>query len=293
MKYQKRRASNEEGRGRNPAHIWRGHAVRTRTPAQKTPRDMRRIKAIFALFFIFVCAALLAVCVWYVSHSPYFSITSIEVRGAKSIPAQEVKDVTLVFLEKTKGMFFGRANIFLARKYLREEILKTIPRVATTELSVHGFSHPTLIIDISERALYAHTCAEDVCYTLDDTGFLFARAGVVRTSTLRISAASSTPSDSSIGSFYLPEVFEHVRSLHTELLAQGHSTKEFSIVGDEILVLLTDGTQLRVLQKYDRENLVPYLDLALSSEVLREARDRIEYIDLRFGNHVYYKLESK
>ncbi len=56
---------------------------------------------------------------------------------------------------------------------------------------------------------------------------------------------------------------------------------------------LGEGFLLKVSYGADAGTLVKNLQLVLQSDVLQGKRDKIEYIDLRFGNRVYYKLKGQ
>ena len=55
----------------------------------------------------------------------------------------------------------------------------------------------------------------------------------------------------------------------------------------------TGGFAVRASFGNDGEAVVKNLQLVLSSDVLRGRESELEYVDLRFGNRVYYKLKGR
>ena len=57
--------------------------------------------------------------------------------------------------------------------------------------------------------------------------------------------------------------------------------------------MLDWGFEIRASLKGDPGKLIRDLELVLTSDELRGKESRLEYIDLRFGNRVYYKVEGE
>jgi uncharacterized protein YgiB involved in biofilm formation len=57
-------------------------------------------------------------------------------------------------------------------------------------------------------------------------------------------------------------------------------------------VPLVAGYVVKVSYGEDANTVVANLQLVLSSDALKDKQNEIEYVDLRFGNKVYYKLKG-
>ncbi|MDZ4227379.1 MAG: hypothetical protein U1D26_02765, partial [Patescibacteria group bacterium] len=81
------------------------------------------------------------------------------------------------------------------------------------------------------------------------------------------------------------------------LLGQsGFTPSNVAVENDrDFTVLLSDGQGFYIKASFgqDAGGLTHDLELVLDSDVLRDRNDDIEYIDLRFGDRVYYKLKGE
>ncbi|MEK9154173.1 MAG: hypothetical protein AAB798_01745, partial [Patescibacteria group bacterium] len=97
-----------------------------------------------------------------------------------------------------------------------------------------------------------------------------------------------------IGQQYLPGNFAGVLALLERLGQAGFSSSEIIVKDDQdFSVRLQQGFEIRVSYGADAGALVKNLELILASEPLRGKESELEYVDLRFGNRVYYKLKGK
>jgi len=65
------------------------------------------------------------------------------------------------------------------------------------------------------------------------------------------------------------------------------------VIGQDILIQLQEGFLVKASFGADAGTLVKNLELVLSSDVLKGKTEALEYVDLRFGNRVYYKLKGQ
>ena len=173
-------------------------------------------------------------------------------------------------------------------------IPKRFPRVESARVSRSSLFSTALTIQISERTMYGMWCAEDTrCYEMDETGFIFSETSYATSTKYLFTggiATSSGPVGQSFVKAHLPGLLTLLR-----LLGQaGYEPRGASIVSDQdFLVPLARGFMLKVSFGVDANALVRNLELVLSSDVLKGKEDNIEYIDLRFGDRVYYKLKGE
>jgi hypothetical protein len=91
--------------------------------------------------------------------------------------------------------------------------------------------------------------------------------------------------------FYQPEgagSFQRFQEIINDLGKMGQVTKEIKVEEQSIMVSTKEGWQLR-LPIADEDGVARRNFLALFESEAFEQREGLEYIDLRFGNKVYYR----
>jgi len=240
----------------------------------------------------------------YISYLPQFSVQSISVKGAKEVSAELLHSYTESKLYGDTHPFLSPINIFLyPRAALEEAVRAYFPRIKSVRISRDSLLATALVVEVEEREMYARWCmdehsdftaeAVESCYLLDTDGLIFAPAdsppsGFSTPYTFRGALAStSTP----VGQVYLPGRFSGVVALLERLGQAGFSPLLIAIKDQQdFTIKLARGFTLRTSFGADVNALVKNLELVLSSEALRGRESQLEYVDLRFGNRVYYKL---
>ena len=282
----------------------------------KAPRPLslrarrRRKRALIAL----VLLALIGGAVWavsFVSYLPRFTVSVISVEGAHAVSSHLVSNYVESILNDGTYHLLSRSNIFLYPwSEIEKDIVEYFPRIKSASVSRESMLSTTLHIVLEERQPFALWCssAEGVkCYFMDDGGFIFAEA--VSTSTteyvFRGGLAASTSSTSSpqanpIGETFIKAHLPGLLTLLRSLGQAGFNPRGAAIVNEQDfsvpLVSAQGSGQAEFMLKAsfgeDAGALARNLGLVLSSDPLKEKEDQIEYIDLRFGNRVYYRLKG-
>jgi hypothetical protein len=120
--------------------------------------------------------------------------------------------------------------------------------------------------------------------------------GGVGTST-QLSGSSTSPTvaarKSPIGQMFVGAHMPGIIAL-LQMLGQAGFTATGATVenGQDFWVPLTQGFYIKASFGEDPESIVNNLQLVLSSDALAGKEDQLEYVDLRFGDRVYYKLQG-
>ncbi|OGG44823.1 hypothetical protein A2673_02195 [Candidatus Kaiserbacteria bacterium RIFCSPHIGHO2_01_FULL_50_13] len=231
----------------------------------------------------------------YVSDFTYHSrvtLGDVSVAGAARVSPNLIK----AFFERTLHdgtyHFLSRSNIFwYPRDVLETEIQKGVPRIKSVNVERNGLLAQAVTVTVEERERYGVWCNETKqCFEIDESGFIFAEIpkGVpMRGYTFSGAIAMSTLP---IGETYLGEHIQNVVAF-LELLEK-NKLKPAHIASDgavDYWVELESGISLRVALSGFPEEIARNLELALSSDALRGQTENLEYVDLRFGNKLYYK----
>ena len=262
---------------------------REREPLRSRRQKLRAL-AVFALLLI------LASSVYglsRLSYSPKLLINNVSVVGAKEIPPKVVRAFVETKLNDGTNPILSRQNILLyPRAFLEQSIIKYFPRIKGASISRESMLAQAITVSVEERQPFALWCNEK-CYLMDDGGFIFASASVLPGKSYMTFGGAFLQDSSPIGQTFLPKNFSGVLELIKRLRQVGFAPQGASADDDmDFSVQFDEGFVLRASFSADANELVRNLQLALSSDPLRGKVNKVEYIDLRFGNRVYYKNKS-
>lgn len=281
----------------------------------------RRLRGLYAALGCMVFAALLAGMIAALRH-PRARLSEIAVSGLEAISEQSVRDAVARELAGSYAFVIPRGSFFLTRpRTLAAMLERAIPRIKTAAV-VKEFPD-TLRVSVLERSPWGIMCQEairsevggrrsetgtgsenpplstlhslpSVCVYIDETGFAFEPAPH-SSGSLVIKVRSDGPPPAVGAHAVEPGLMERFRFLggETERVA-GTRVVEYRLlsgVPSEIRTLTEEGFEVIFRRDDDFENVFRVLDRVLRHEI-REKRPRLEYIDLRFGNKVFYKLRS-
>ncbi len=235
----------------------------------------------------------------YGAHRPEVTITTVSVKGTEVADADEIKTRTEHAITGTYFFLFPKANIFL---YPEDTIAKTIlasdTRIKSADIS-HNGNEIIIIVEHTPTYLWCDTTgdkdanentnADEKCFFANDEGYVFAEApsfsGHVYI-TLRgpLYGEGVDPR----GKRYLPiEQFTKISEFISLLSGQNITAQSVRAMGSgDYAVNVKDGTEVRFSIAQDAGRLAENLQSATAA--LADTK-LPEYIDLRFGNKVFYK----
>lgn len=264
-------------------------------PAPLRVRRRRARLAVVALVVV-ACGAV-AYGVHYVSYLPRLNVGLINVIGAEALDASLVQSYVESQLHDGTNRFLSRGNIFLYPKAAIEKgITASFPRVKAAALSREGFSQ-TLNVQIQERKALAKWCAAaDDCYAMDESGYVFAKESASSTTVFSEPYTfTGEMAEQPIGQTFIPGHMPGLLVLLRTIQQQAGFLPAGITVEDaqDITIHFAQGFDLKASFGQDAAALARNLQLVLSSQALQGKQDLLEYIDLRFGNRVYYKLKGE
>ncbi|MBI1999487.1 MAG: hypothetical protein HYS74_02465 [Parcubacteria group bacterium] len=283
-----------------------GHRPLRSLDMQRRRRRRRRLALAAATF---VGAAAVVGGSW-LSSRPDFTIQTIQVSGSVgSTDASAIRSIAQEEMQGTYGYLFARANFaFYPKGGIRERILDSFSRIK--EARVELLSPTSLAIAVSYRVPAFRWCggapeeaAFSDCYVADDRGVIFGIAPASYESKLftiesgesglRARPLSAEPKP--LGFYALSsDSLAFVVSFKNELAARGIAVSSARFLDGAEELTLKNG--VRIL--FDMRQPVPVvmntLDSALETEAVRttdltDTPSRLEYLDVRFGERVYYK----
>lgn len=262
-------------------------------------KQTRKILIIRLSIFLCVCIVLLGLSVW-LSRLQSIQIDTVTISGATVLPAQDLEREARSVLTGTYALMFPKTNVFIyPQKDVERVLSEKFPRIQTFTSRI--VDNHILSITVTERepfALWCNTIPTDSiipqCYFLDRDGFVFDHAPQF-SGDAYFKYYGILPYEAPIGEYYLSSTtrfhelsnfVETAKNLNiTPLYMTAKDQNSFELYifgGGKVLFDATENLskvseRLSVLLK--TQNLVP----REGGELL------VDYIDLRFGNKMFFK----
>lgn len=260
-------------------------------PVSKLRERRKRRRVLFAvgiLLTILVVASGVVGILW----MPQLRIEGVEVVGASTAGAQTIEERVGPLLAGTYAYILPKDNIFL---FPQDEIQKLLLNDFPTfqNVAVNRKNLQTIRIEIIERKATAIWCGESSaspCYLLDTSGNAYTPAADFSDEVYvkfygPLQAGTSRQ-------FMTPEAFLETSALVEALRAQTPSDQPRSVTikDNEVTVAFESGFTLLYMVESSAEGVLERFSLTLSSEPFKNKTTQdFLYVDLRFGDKLYYK----
>lgn len=255
--------------------------------------DRRRRSRIRTALFLACILLILGGGVSALSYHPRVNISSIDVSGVQALSADTIRAVVEHVIHDGALHLVSRSNIFFyPGEEMRRALHEKFPRIRSVVVSREALLAQTVRVHIEERAAFALWCDTE-CFLMDENGFIFASADGATASGYIFSGGLNTNRDT-VGQTYLPGHFKQIRILLALLSEQGLRPHGLTVENEkDFSIPLESGFSIRASFSDEPEHIVERLVLALSSEVIRGREHLLEYVDLRFGSKVFYRLRDR
>ena len=263
-------------RGLKPRKLVREHRKRLLTRAKGAG-------ASFALAIILLAVA---------THVPHIDIEEVSVLGAETVSEREILATAEQKISGRYGFLFSKSNIALfPAGSIEKTILKSMARVKEVNVSRTGLS--SVAVSVSERKPYAVWCGRSLdlkegCLFLDKDGVLFTEAPTF-TGNVYFQYYGPTELEPIGTQFLSKREFAKLDSFRHDLTKISVDAVAMTIIDDNDAEILTSkGNAIYFKIEDDNLVLLENLDSVLRSDAF-DASGSVDYIDLRFGNKVYFK----
>lgn len=250
-------------------------------------KKRRRRIAKLILFIIFFLVIIYGISFW--SYYPKFQVIELEVEGVEFSDEQMIRDIFEKNISGRKMLVLSQRNfLFIPKSEIINE-LKDNMVIEDAEIVTRGFDR--VVIKIKEFAPVAVWCKED-CYFINQKGEAFVKAPLLYEDYLVV-LKRETEGDL-FGQQYSDEkVFQNIFKFIDLMKNLNVEITSVSTGDEETYALLSNSYPELLIDKNDQpENIFSNLNTILEKDAINEAQlGNIEYIDLRFGNKVYYKIK--
>lgn len=263
---------------------------------------------LYSFLIIIFLAGVIALSRW-----QEINISEISISGNKVVETEDIKKIIESDLSGRYLFAFPKKNFAIyPKKKIKEDLSSGLRRLKDIKLSVKDTK--TLEVEVSERKPSftwcgdslpegAHKFEENKCYFMDEGGYIFAEAPYFSGEVyFRFIGKIRRPSDSPFGFIFLPGELGKLVSFKDEVLSMGIKPASFFVKDDgDIELYLSsdtappDAPKILFKRESDYQKLAENLQAALGTDPLKTDIDKkysqLLYIDLRFGNKVYFKFK--
>jgi len=251
-----------------------------------------------------IALLVLTILVIAISWLPFIRIQSIKVDGIEDVSEESIKSIANTFISGNYGYILPRSSIFLYTKSeIKETILKDISKIKDVEIDVDGLTE--LNITISERHPDVMVCEgfredenNDTCYYADTDGIVYEKAPILTDGVYYKYFVTSNSKGITVGEPFIDlERFNQLQDFVSGLNSSKVVSTGMLISEDGSYELyinnIKEGTAVVYFDDrtpFDKtmSNLITFWNNALDKKIGTTTISNFEYINLRFGNNVFY-----
>ena len=265
-------------------------------------RKKRKRKLIKWGIGVFVFVVLVALSS-YVSHRSELRISQVELSGGILVTGDEVSAKSLEYMKGSYFWLYPKNNsLWYPKKGLEEYLSESFKRIDT--IKIHLKNAKTMVVEITERKPFALWCdtlpsgdtVEGQCYFIDQNSTIFAEAPQFSGDAYFKyfgNISSSTP----IGAEYMASTTEFSEISDFVTAIKELSIKPVYLIAKEngeFSLVISGGGQIYFDDREPLSQALKNLESLLTAPELASSTSKnlpIDYIDLRYGNKLFYKLK--
>ena len=285
-------------------------SVKYRNPFRNKSRFLG--SKIFKIINLILIIGILG-CLYFFIFSDFYNISNIEVSGNQIISTDDILDITNNFLSKNKLFIFKNKNIFI---FNRNDLKKKISdEIVLSSIKIEKIIPNTIRIILTEKEAALKWQTNDQEYLIGKEGLVIKR--YYNLSTPKIFQIETNKNDNNqpaeenfikiknlgndqinLGDKVLnPQDVEFIIKIQQDLSAKDYLNPKNIMVPNNLpqflIIELVNGAQLYFNINDSIQSQLNRLNILIQEKIKKENMNRIEYIDLRLGESVYYKFKEQ
>lgn len=251
----------------------------------------RRVKRAISALLGVLALGILVGGMSFVSRVDRLTISELSVNGAETLATSTIAAEIDKGLEGNVWQLFSRRNIFIYPEHeIVANLMETFSEIKTVSISRESLLAQAVTVTIEERSPFALWCNE-TCFVVDSSGFIYAPAE--ETAGLLTFEKGLAPGDP-IGQTFLRGRLSSVVGILDLLKEAGYAPRGVKVENEhDYIVRIEDGPDLYMSFDTSADDIMRNVQTAFEAEELQEKIHALEYVDLRFGNRVYYKFRDR
>lgn len=277
---------------------WKTSRVVYRRKPPKRQALLTKTRLVF--IGVLVLLAFLYLGIYQLLRIRYFQITDVKIEGLAAIQESDIRKFMESEFSGDYWRLIPKSNIlFFSPRAASAALEKAYP--AVREATIKKIFPHVVSVAIQERTLFAIYCAKSsdeateagTCFFMDREGVLFRPSPNIQ-GTLILKFASDTASPSLGAAIFTPGEIAKFEAWLGELKNRAGfriSSFQFKQNSPKDIWLGTDGGFYVIVTKdSEPQKTAEIVKTVLDNEV-KANRAKLDYIDARFGNKVFYKLK--
>lgn len=266
---------------------------------QSKLRARRRRQKVFAALAVTALVAAVAGIILGVSWLPHIRVSAIDIEGVEGSRAEAIESVARKHIEGRYLYVFPKSNILIYPKHsLTKDLYDQFPRLAAVQVQARNFR--TISIVVHERVPESLWCGrvpeERVpCVFMDEGGVAY-EAAAEFSGTVYTEYFGSTTKTTLPNQYLAPEQFRSLTAL-VQAFKDKEKERIVRVVVDEqgdVRATFENGFTLMFVANEDSGDVYARFLLAKTAEPFTtHPLADFEYLDLRFGDRLYYKLKAE
>ena len=220
----------------------------------------------------------------------FFQIKEVIILGNQKISTQDINNI-LTEKIKLNLIFFETKSIFLVNlKEMNKKILEKFPDIS--EAKVERVLPSTLIAEIKERSPAGIWHQRDEYFYFDNKAVIFEKTE----EKIEPVVICEVEKPIILGKPIIQKRnLDSILEINSKAKGSEIDIREFIISGDEkkLKVNISEGWYILFNLEEDTKEKLFNLDLVLKEKIPLERRRELEYIDLRFGNRVFFRYKGE
>lgn len=257
---------------------------------------------------ILICAGVIVIliCLVLITRDRRVNINTVEVTGNKVIDASQVEEVIKEEISGNYLWVIPKSNfLFYPKDAVLSRLQSEFERFEN--ISVKIKNPETLAVNLAEREPEFTWCGQipvgekETCYFMDEKGYIFDQAPYFSGNIyFKFYGDKDINIDDPKGAHFLPGKWDSLVAFIKTLRGIDMNPTELHLKEDEVTIKLIaagNGNVPEVIFKLDDDyaKIIENLEAVMTSEPMltkfKSNYGTLEYIDLRFGNKVYYKFK--
>lgn len=253
---------------------------------------LKKKRFIKKLTFLFLIPLFVFVFITALFYVPYFRIKKISIEGNSSIDSAKIMADVSNYLTGKNFKIFPRNNfLIMPKKEIIDSLLKEFPRLKTVSLSKNF--PDAIFVKVEERnneALFCFQNKDEGCAFIDQNGFVFERAPYFSAG-VYLSFLNEATTTWKLDFQAVPEEqFKKLVDFNNLLTEENIKILQIIIKKENIYELQTS-EDWYILLNEQNDSQITYQNLKITLDQIKDKRKNLNYIDLRFGNKVFYKFK--
>lgn len=261
--------------------------------------------------FIFILIFLILItCFFFLLRWNRFKISDVEIKGNELLEESVLKEKVNIIIQGHYIYFIPKDNIFLyPERKIKQNLSNEYKRIKDIIFDINKDNK--LVINIVEFKGKYLWCGENIkdiekreCYFMDENGYVFDKSAFFTGDVyFKFFGPLEKNNGNILSSNYLPKYFSDIVTFSENLRKIGISISYLNVKEnfDGEFVIEGDDTSLensKIIFKINDnlKKVIENLEASINTEPLlssfKNEFKNLEYIDLRFGNKVFYKFKT-